>query len=79
VSRTVRNIVHKTAYKGERGYPVIVEPERFDAVHAGLKRLDPVTLAKRAAAASPGTTPTSCAVWRSAAPAGRRCTPAGRP
>jgi len=47
ISRTVRNIVHNTAYKGDKGYPAIITRDRFDAVHANLQRLDPVQLAKR--------------------------------
>jgi DNA invertase Pin-like site-specific DNA recombinase len=46
-SRTVREIVHNEAYKGEKGYPQIIDPERFDTIQKGLKRLDPAALAKR--------------------------------
>ena len=46
-ARAVRRIVHNTAYKGEKNYPKIIEPERFDTIHAGLKRLDPAAVAKR--------------------------------
>ena len=46
-ARTVRTIVHNRAYVGEKGYPRIIEPERFEAIHAGLNRLDPVQVAKR--------------------------------
>jgi DNA invertase Pin-like site-specific DNA recombinase len=46
-ARTVRKIVHNRAYVGEKGYPAISELERFEAIQAALKRLDPVQLAKR--------------------------------
>ena len=46
-ARTVREIVHNEAYKGEKGYPAIIDPPRFDSIQAGLKRLDPAALAKR--------------------------------
>jgi site-specific DNA recombinase len=45
--RTVSKIVANTAYKGEKGYPQIIEPDRFDAIHANLARLDPAQVAKR--------------------------------
>ena len=47
VARTVRKIVHNRAYCGEKGYPEVIDPERFDAIHANLARLDPVRVAKR--------------------------------
>ncbi|MGH2963834.1 MAG: recombinase family protein [Solirubrobacterales bacterium] len=47
VSRTVRGIVHNRAYVGEKGYPTIIEPGRFDAIHASLDRLDQVQVTKR--------------------------------
>jgi DNA invertase Pin-like site-specific DNA recombinase len=47
VSRTVRTIVHNRAYVGDKGYPQIIDPDRFDAIQANLARLDPVQLAKR--------------------------------
>jgi DNA invertase Pin-like site-specific DNA recombinase len=46
-SRTIRTIVHNPAYKGEKGYPMIIEPERYDAILAGLARLDPAAVQKR--------------------------------
>jgi DNA invertase Pin-like site-specific DNA recombinase len=46
-SRNVRRILHNRAYVGEKGYPKIIEPDRFDRIHAGLKRLDPAGVAKR--------------------------------
>jgi DNA invertase Pin-like site-specific DNA recombinase len=45
--QTVMALIHNTAYKGEKGYDVIVDPERFDRVHEGLERLDPAQVAKR--------------------------------
>ena len=57
--RAVREIVHNEAYKGEKGYPAIIDPPRFDSIQAGLKRLDPAALAKRRADARPRTTATS--------------------
>lgn len=46
-ARTIRTIVHNAAYKGEKGYPALIEPERYDAILAGLARLDPAFLQKR--------------------------------
>jgi Recombinase zinc beta ribbon domain len=45
--QTVMALVHNTAYKGEKGYPAIIDPERYDAIIANLKRLDPTQVAKR--------------------------------
>ena len=42
VTRTISKIVHNRAYIGEKGYPEIIDPDRFDAIHANLDRLDPV-------------------------------------
>src|SRR5215218_2795945 len=53
VARTVNKIVHNRAYAGFDGYPKIIEPERFDAIHESLKRLDPVQVAKRRAGRKP--------------------------
>jgi DNA invertase Pin-like site-specific DNA recombinase len=47
VSRTVRGLVFNAAYKGAKGYPPIVDPERYDRIFAGLRRLDPVATQKR--------------------------------
>ena len=44
VSRTVRTIVHNDAYAGRKGYPLIIEPERYDRIVAGLRRLDPAAV-----------------------------------
>jgi DNA invertase Pin-like site-specific DNA recombinase len=47
VSKSLSVIIHNTAYKAERGYPEIIDADRFDRIHAGLRRLDPVMVAKR--------------------------------
>jgi site-specific DNA recombinase len=47
VSRSVSVVIHNRAYVGEKGYEEIIDPDRFEAVHANLKRLDPVMVAKR--------------------------------
>jgi site-specific DNA recombinase len=47
VSKSVSTIIHNTAYKGGKNYPVIIDGDRFDAIQANLKRLDPVMVAKR--------------------------------
>jgi DNA invertase Pin-like site-specific DNA recombinase len=53
VSRTVREVVHNPAYKGEKGYPAIIEPGRFDRIHDALRRLDPVAVARRSGGRKP--------------------------
>jgi DNA invertase Pin-like site-specific DNA recombinase len=47
VARTVSDTVANTAYKGEKGYPALIEPERFDRLHAMLASQDPVRQQKR--------------------------------
>jgi DNA invertase Pin-like site-specific DNA recombinase len=47
VSRTVRTIVHNAAYAGEKGYPAIIEPERWRTILADLRRLDPAAVQRR--------------------------------
>jgi hypothetical protein len=47
VARTLRELVHNTAYKGEKGYPATIDPERFDRIHADLAQRDPAHVQKR--------------------------------
>ena len=53
ISRTVRTIVHNAAYKGEKGYPAVIDAARWQAIHDGLKRLDPVAVQRRAGGRKP--------------------------
>lgn len=53
VSRTVREVIHNAAYKGEKGYPAIIQPERFDRIQASFRRLDPVAVARRSGGRKP--------------------------
>ncbi len=46
-NRTVWGIVNQRAYVGEKGYPQIIDPDRFERIHASFNRLDPVQVAKR--------------------------------
>ena len=34
------SLVHNEAYAGRKGYPAVIDPDRFDAILAGLRRLD---------------------------------------
>lgn len=47
VSRTARTIVHNAAYKGAKGYPAIIDADRWDRIHDGLQRLDPAAVKRR--------------------------------
>ncbi|MEJ7783818.1 MAG: recombinase family protein [Solirubrobacteraceae bacterium] len=46
-SRTVRGIVHNAAYAGEKGYPELIKPGRWQAIQNGLRRLDPAAVQRR--------------------------------
>lgn len=46
-SRTVRTIVHNAAYAGQKGYPQLIEPERWQRIQDGLHRLDPAAAQRR--------------------------------
>lgn len=41
------SLVHNRAYVGAKGYERIIDSDRFERIHAGLERLDPVQVAKR--------------------------------
>jgi DNA invertase Pin-like site-specific DNA recombinase len=45
--RAIRTIILNTAYKGEKGYPAIIDADRFDAIHDSLNRMDEAAKAKR--------------------------------
>src|SRR5688572_28044581 len=47
VSRTVRTIVYNVAYAGEKGYPAIIDRERWHRIHDSLQRLDPAAAKRR--------------------------------
>jgi DNA invertase Pin-like site-specific DNA recombinase len=46
-SRTVRTIVLNAAYAGAKGYPMLIEPERWQAIQDGLRRIDPAAVQRR--------------------------------
>ncbi|MFA9270794.1 MAG: recombinase family protein [Baekduiaceae bacterium] len=46
-ARPVREIVHNTAYRGEKGYPPIVAAETWDAANDALRRMDPAAVQRR--------------------------------
>jgi DNA invertase Pin-like site-specific DNA recombinase len=46
-SRTVRGIVHNDAYAGEKGYPALIDPDRWQAIVGRLKRMDEAALKRR--------------------------------
>ena len=53
VRHTVRRIVYNDSYAGANGYDAIIDPDRFDAIHANLVRQDPVQVAKRRSGRKP--------------------------
>jgi hypothetical protein len=53
VSRTVRTIVHNSAYTGEKGYAPIIDPSRWQAIQEHLRRLDPAAVQRRAGGRKP--------------------------
>ena len=59
ISRTVRELVHNEVYAGRKGYPAIIDPDRFDAILAGLRRLDPAAVQRRKG----GTRPADPSFW----------------
>jgi DNA invertase Pin-like site-specific DNA recombinase len=56
ISRRVREIVHNEAYAGAKGYPAIIDPERWRAIQAGLRRLDPAAVQRRKGGRKPNDT-----------------------
>jgi DNA invertase Pin-like site-specific DNA recombinase len=53
VAQTVSRLASTTAYKGDGGYPAIFDPERFDAIQAMRRRMDPVAVARRSGGRRP--------------------------
>jgi DNA invertase Pin-like site-specific DNA recombinase len=44
---TVRRLAQNRAYMGERGYPAIIKPARWQRVHDGRRHLDPAAVQRR--------------------------------
>lgn len=53
VSRGVRTVVLNEAYAGRKGYPPLIEPDRYDRIVAGLTRLDPAAVQRRRGGRTP--------------------------
>lgn len=46
-ARPIRELLRRPAYAGQRGYPAIIDPERWERINAQSRRLDPVTVQRR--------------------------------
>jgi hypothetical protein len=79
VSRTVRTIVHNGAYTGQKGYPKLVEPERWQDIQRVFAASIRLLCTAARVAASRGTPATSCGASRSAVSAAARYTHVSRP
>ena len=53
MARTVRELVLNGAYAGRKAYPEIVDPDRYDQIVAGLRRLDPAAVQRRKGGCKP--------------------------
>ena len=59
VSRNVGRMVQNSAYAGQKGYPKLIEPERWQRINDGLRRLDPAAAQRRRG----GRKPTDPSYW----------------